>query len=151
MNNFIWAIILTVLPISELRGGIPVALASGYNPWLVFFVMVFFNCLVIFFVFLFLDNLHKVFIKNRFYSRIFNNYVYKKRKKIEKHIGTRWQFFSLFFFTAVPLPYTGAYTASILAWFFNLERKKSYLAISLGVLTAGIIVSLISLGVLNFF
>src|SRR3989344_7972158 len=137
MNNFIWAIILSVVPVSELRGGIPVALASGYNPLIVFIAMVFFNCLVIFFVFWFLDNLHKVFIKNKLYSRLFNNYIYKKRKKLEKHIGTKWQFFSLFLFVAVPLPYTGAYTGTILAWFFNLERKKSYLAISLGVAVAG--------------
>jgi len=142
---------LSVLPVSELRGGIPVALASGYNPLIVFIAMVFFNCLVIFFVFWFLDNLHKVFIKNKLYSRLFNNYIYKKRKKLEKHIGTKWQFFSLFLFVAVPLPYTGAYTGTILAWFFNLERKKSYLAISLGVAVAGIIVSLVSLGIINLF
>ena len=54
-------------------------------------------------------------------------------------------------FVAVPLPLTGAYSGTLLAWFFNLKRRKSYLAIFLGVLIAGIIVTLTTLGIRSLF
>ncbi|MBS3172488.1 small multi-drug export protein [Candidatus Woesearchaeota archaeon] len=43
MNNFIYGLILSILPISELRGGIPVAMSSGVNIWVIFFTCVLVN------------------------------------------------------------------------------------------------------------
>ena len=48
-------------------------------------------------------------------------------------------------FVGIPLPITGAYTGTIVAWFFGIERKKAYLALSLGIIMAGMIVTLVSL------
>jgi uncharacterized membrane protein len=55
---------------------------------------------------------------------------------------------------AIPFPSTGAYTGCLVAWFFEMERKKSFITIALGVLAAGVIVTLVvsmaSLGFLKF-
>ncbi len=149
MNILIKAAILSFLPISELRGGIPLALSFKVNFVLAFLVCVFANLLVIPFVFFFMDYFHKHFIRLGFYERFFNRYIERNRKKIENKIGTRWEFWSLMLFVLLPLPMTGAWSGTILAWFFNVKRSRAYLAISLGVIGAGIIVSLATLGIIN--
>ena len=62
-----------------------------------------------------------------------------------------WPYLALCFFVAIPLPGTGAWSGSLLAWIFGFNRKASFLAISIGVLFAGLIVLLLSLGVFGFF
>lgn len=144
-------IFLSVLPISELRGGIAYAIGSGLNPVLAYFIGVVSNFFVIPICFFFLDNLHKYFLKLGFYNNSFDKYINKNRRKLEKYIGTKVEFWALVCIVLIPLPFTGAYTGSILAWFFGLKRRKSYLAISLGILIAGILVTLASLGLFSLF
>lgn len=139
--------IVSTLPVSELRGGIPLALSSGANPFVVFLVCVLANIAIILPLFLFLDYLHGKFIRIRFYRRTFRKYIKKSRHKLEKHIGTKQEFLFIFLVTALPLPGTGAYTASILSWYFGLKKLKAFFAIALGVVVAGLVVSLISLGI----
>ena len=151
MDGLIKGIVLSLLPISELRGGIPVAMASGVGWMTAFITCVVANILVIIPVFFFLDNIHKHLMKIKIYEKIFNTYLDRVRKrvevKMEKHT---WEYWVLFLFVAIPFPSTGAYTG-----FFEMERKKSFITIALGVLAAGIIVTLVvsmaSLGFLKFF
>jgi uncharacterized membrane protein len=107
------------------------------------------NILIIPVIFLFLDHLHKYFIKFRAYRKFFEFNIRRSKRKIEKHVGTKWQFIALFLLVAIPLPFTGGYTGAFLAWFFRLKRRKSYLAIFLGIITAGIIVTLASIGLFS--
>jgi len=143
MNPIIYAIILSLTPISELRGGIPVAVAAGYGILFSFVICVVANLLAIPITFFFLDYLHKFFMRIDFYKNSFNKFLEKARTKIEKSVGEKGQFVALMVFVGVPLPATGAYTGTLLAWFFNMDRKKAYAAIGLGVLLAGLIVSLV--------
>ncbi|MBL7148311.1 MAG: small multi-drug export protein [Nanoarchaeota archaeon] len=147
MSVILNEIFLSILPISELRGGITYAIGSGLDPFLAYFVGVLSNFFVIPICFFFLDNLHKYFLGLKIYRKLFDKYINKNRRKLEKYVGTKAEFWALFCVVMIPLPLTGAYTGSILAWFFGLKRRKSYLAISLGILIAGILVTLISLGV----
>lgn len=143
MNPIINSIIWSILPISEIRGGLPVAIASGLNPYFAFVICVIANCLAIPITFFFLDYLHRFFLRFDFYRNMFEKHLEKAQKKIESSIGTMGEFIALMLFVGVPLPMTGAYTGALLAWFFRMNRKKAYLSISLGVLIAGIIVSLV--------
>ncbi|MBQ2662882.1 MAG: small multi-drug export protein, partial [Clostridia bacterium] len=61
----------------------------------------------------------------------------------------KYGYWGLFLFVAIPLPGTGAWTGSLLAVLMGLKPKKSFLFITLGVMTAGLIMSLVSFGVLN--
>lgn len=149
MNNFITAIVLSILPVSEVRGGIPLAIASGYNPLISFLVLTIANILIIPLFFLFLDYINKYFMKIKFYSYIFNTWIMSTRKKIEHKIGTNTELLALFLFVAIPLPGTGAYSGVLIAWLFNLKRKKAILTIALGVLAASLIITLATLGLIS--
>ena len=151
MNEIINIILLSIFPVSELRGAIPYGISNNINVFFVFILAVLSNFLVVSIVFHFLDNIHKHFLKNIHYKKFFNKYIELKRKSFEKHVGTSFEFWALVIFVALPLPFTGAYSGSLLAWFFNLKRKKSYLAIYLGIIIAGIIVTLTTLGIKNLF
>jgi len=153
MNPLLLTILLSMSPISELRGGIPYALASGFGIWKAFIICVLANILVVIFVFLFLTYLHKSFLNFNWYKKSFGFLVKRVQKKsvgIEKSSG-KWGYFALCIFVAIPLPMTGAWTGTLIAWFLGWNKVKSFLSIALGVLIAGIVVSLVSLGVIGIF
>ena len=148
INPLLYAIIISFLPIAELRVGIPVAVASGTPLFWAFFWCTLANIFVTPVAFLFLETLHKLLMKIKFYRKIFNKVVERTRKKAQKVVD-KYGAFGLAIFVAIPLPGTGAWAGSLAAWIFGLEKKKSFLAISLGVLIAGVLVTLASAGVLN--
>ena len=151
MNTISNIILLSISPISELRGAMLYAVANNFNIFLAFIISVLANSLVIPITFFFLDYLHKHFLKIKAYKKIFNNYIENKRRSFEKHVGTNFEFWALVIFVGIPLPLTGAYSGTLLAWFFNLKRRRSYLAIFIGILLAGIILTLISFGIKDLF
>ncbi len=152
IKELIIASLLSFLPVSELRGGIPYAVSAGVPIITAFVICVIVNSLVTLLVFFLLDLMHhRLILKWRFYRRTFYKYVQKNRHKLEQHVGTKYELIFLALFTAVPLPLTGAYTAAILAWFFGLDRKRSFIAIGIGVVIAGIIVSLATIGAVKVF
>lgn len=155
--RIVYALILTILPISELRGGLPLAIiyATEHNIpiILIFSLIVLLNILVIFFVFYFLDNLHHVFMNLKFYEKFFGFYAKKFQRKIDK-FEKRYSvigFLALTLFVAVPLPVTGAWSGCLISWILDLDRKKSIMAIASGVLIAGIIILFGTLGLINLF
>lgn len=160
MQKLIYAILLTLMPITELRAGLPLAISYAIDNnipiFLVFILIISINILLIFFIFYFLDKINSYLLKIKWYERLFNKILKTFQKKVdkfeEKHSKT--EFWALALFVAVPLPGTGAWSGCLLSWILDLDRKKSILAISLGVLIAGIIMLLGSLGfvqLLNIF
>lgn len=155
--KFIYALILTVMPITELRVGLPIAIVYAIEHnipiMLIFSLIVSLNILVIFFIFYFLDNLHNIFMKTRVYKKLFEKYLENFQKRVDKFKGNygAWGFFALILFVGVPLPGTGVWSGCLVSWLLGLDRKKSILAISAGVLIAGILILLITLGFINFF
>ncbi len=155
--RLIYAIILSVLPVSELRGGLPLAIlyaeAHEIPIFLVSILVILLNILAVFFAFYFLDNINKIFLKSRVYKRFFEGFIrrfQKKTDKFEEKYKTAG-FLALMFFVAVPLPGTGAWTGCLISWLLGLDRKRSVLFISLGVILAGIIVLLGTLGLIRIF
>ena len=152
--KLLYAILLTILPGTELRLGLPVAMLyaqdSGVSLILVFLLIVLINILLIFFIFFFLDYLHKLLMKFKFYERFFKAFLKRFQKRVDKFEKrhARLGFLALTLFIAIPLPGTGAWSGCLVSWVLGLDRKKSILAIALGVSIAGL---LIFLGVLGFF
>ena len=142
--DWLWTIFWSILPISELRGGIPFALLKELNPVVVYFVAVTTNIMAFPIVYLFLDLLHPIFIKWNWYSTLFDKFIVRTRSKIENQIQ-KYGFWGLMIFVMIPLPVTGAYTGTFASWLFKIERKKAFLAVSLGVMISGLIVSAIFL------
>jgi len=139
-------IFLSIFPISELRGAIPLGISLGLSPLFVFLISIFFNSIIFFPIYFGLDLLYERFFCRFDFVRKILKRIEKKRKKIDKY-----GYLGLVFFVAIPAPFTGAYTASVLAWLLRLNWKKSFLAISFGVVIAGIVVSLFTLGIINLF
>jgi len=152
ISLLIQTIILSALPISELRGSIPIIILSNSNYWF-FYVMlaILTNIAIIPFVFYFLDHFNIFLTRFKTYNKIFNKLIIRTRRKIEKRIGTKWESLALYFLVAIPLPFTGAYTGILAAWLFKLNRKKAIRSIIFGIITAGIIVTLVSLGLFSLF
>jgi len=149
--SFILPILLSISPISELRGGIPAAIASGFHPVTAFLVCSIANALIILPIFFFLDYLHSIFLKINFYRNISEKILSrarKKAKKLEKDMNA-YGYLALCIFTAIPLPMTGAYTATLIAWMLGLNKAKSFISIAFGVLIAGVLVTLASIGVMK--
>ncbi|HIP25299.1 MAG TPA: ligand-binding protein SH3 [Archaeoglobus profundus] len=133
------------MPLSELRGGIPLALYLGYSPLESYVLAVLGNIIPVPFILLLLDKIKNIKIK--FISKIYlatTTRIEKQRSVIEKY-----GYVGLMLFVAVPLPITGAWTGSFLAFLLGLNKLKSFLAISVGVSLAGVIVTLTSIGVLQ--
>jgi len=156
--KIVYAIILSMLPISELRGGLPLAIvyANEHNISiaLIFSLIVLANILVVVLLFYFLDNIHTVFLRINFYKKFFEKHVSKLQTRLDKFEKkyTAMGFLALTLLVALPLPIIGgAWTGVLIAWLLDLDRKKSMLAISLGVLIAGILVLVGTLGFLKIF
>ena len=145
MNSILfYAILLSLLPIAELRGGIPYAIANNINPFIAYFICVGANILAFPIVFFFLEFLHPLFLKIDLYKKLFDKFVIKTRDKLNDKIK-KYGFWGLMLFVMIPLPVTGAYTGSFAAWLFNIPKKKAFLSVVLGVVISGIIVTTIML------
>ncbi len=138
------AILLSLLPVAELRGGIPAALLSGTNPLLAYIVCVLTNLIVVPVVFIFLEYIHHHLMNTRLYRETFDIFMERTRRRLHDKIE-RWGYLGLTLFVAIPLPVTGAYTGTLGAWFFGMGKFKSFLAIALGVSIAGLIVTIVVL------
>lgn len=140
MQVIIITILLTMLPISELRGGLPYALSNNIPLIPSYIICVAINALVGPFVYFFLFTIHKLLIKWKFYENIFSRFVEKSRSKIEKKVD-KYGYLGLTIFVAIPLPVTGAYTGALGAWILGMKPKKVFLSVLLGVIISGIVVS----------
>ena len=146
MSGLLWAALLSMTPIGELRAGIPVAIAYGVNPWLAYVVCVLANIAIIPIVMFFLEWMHKRFMHMARYRTAFDRYMDRTRGRTHNMVE-KYGVFGLALFVAVPLPVTGAYTATVAAWFFGLNKWKAFWSISAGVIIAGAIVSGIAGGI----
>lgn len=151
VSLFLWTALWTLLPISELRGGLPLALAGGMPGLLAYLYCVALNILVTPIVFIFLHTLHKLLLRRQAYSRLFEKLIERSRKKVKAKVD-KYGYLGLALFVAIPLPVTGAYTGAMGAWILGMDKKKSFAAIALGVCISGAIVyTAVQLGLSLFF
>ncbi|MFQ3548010.1 MAG: small multi-drug export protein, partial [Termitinemataceae bacterium] len=125
-------------------GAIPFAMSQGM-PWytaLLFSVVV--NILVAPACWMFLSTVHRLLYRWSWYRNTFDGFVEKARGKVHKQVA-RWGWIGIAAFVAIPLPVTGAWTGTLGAWVLGLDKKKTLIAVMLGVTVAGIIVTLVSL------
>lgn len=142
-NTLLIAGLFTLLPIFELRGGIPYGLARGGDPFLIYLLCVSLNALVAPMVFLFLSTVHTLLERVPAYRNLFSRLVERSRLRMRSKVA-KYGYFGVALFVAVPLPITGAYTGALGAWVLGMEPKRACLAIAVGVSVAGIVVSLVA-------
>ncbi|MEM0088666.1 MAG: small multi-drug export protein [Archaeoglobaceae archaeon] len=141
----LYVILISALPIFELRAGIPVAIYYGFKPWEAYTLAIFGNFLPVPFLLLLLNKLLEIAKRFRTLWAIYEFIhirVERRREIVEKY-----GYLGLTLFVAIPLPMTGAWTASLLAFLLGLNNLKASIAILLGILIAGIIVLIPTVGV----
>ncbi len=143
---------IAVSPILELRGAIPIALEVYHLPvWSALIFSFLGNIAPVPFLVLFLESVsgflsRKFVFFNKFFSWLFERTRKRHEKKFE-----RWRNFALVVLVAIPLPLTGAWTASICAFLFGIPIKEAFPLITLGVVIAATVVLFLSLGIFNLF
>ena len=150
MDKLIWGLLLSMMPFGELRAGIPVAISGG-NPIIhVALLCIAANIAIVPLLFLFMNFFHHRFMNIKIYKRLFRKIINKIRKKVSENPNIeKWEYIGLALFVAIPIPGSGAYTGTLMAWLLGFKQIKSMIAIAIGVILAGLLVTAISSGVLG--
>lgn len=157
-------ILLTFVPVFELRWSIPIGLFSGTInvpiigamngfalPWLiVFLVCVAANAFLGLISYFFFDKIIHFFLKINFLNNFYQRIVLRAQKK-SKSLIDKYGFFGLALFIAIPLPGSGTWTGALVGHLIGFGYKKFFLANLIGVIIAGIIVTAFSIGLFSFF
>lgn len=136
------AFLMSMVPILELRGGIVYAAAKGIPFTTAFLICFLGNILPIPFILLFLRKVLNFLEQFKYTKRLVRGLERRARKK-QGNID-KYKLLGLFILVAIPLPGTGAWTGALVAVVMDIQMKKSFPAIALGVLAAGIIMSVLS-------
>lgn len=146
MLNELIIFFTAALPLSELRGAIPLAILKfGFSPYKALGLSLMGNILPVLPLLLGLEKIaeylsHKFYWFNRFFNWLFE----RARIKHSEHF-TYWGDLALFIFVAIPLPLTGAYSGAVAAFVFGVPLKHAFWSIVLGVLAAGLVVTAITI------
>lgn len=145
IGKILVTLFVSMVPIIELRGAIPIATGMGLSPWIAIPVAIVGNLIPVPFIILFIK---KIFAWMRKVSPKLNAVVDKMEAKAEKNKEKvlKYAFWGLVIFVAIPLPGTGAWTGALVAAMLDMPLKKAFPSIILGVLGAGIIISFVSYG-----
>lgn len=146
-------LLISMVPLIELRGAIPVAVGMdlGLPEWLVLLIAIIGNLIPVPLIYFFARKVLEWGSKCKWKAfKKFCDFCLKKGekggKKLLKKAGNGGTYFALFLFVAIPVPGTGAWTGTLAASILNLDFKKTMLSIVFGVLTAGLIMLAVSLG-----
>ena len=140
-----WAVFFTAwLPIVELRGAIPLAISLGIEPGKAYWLAVLGNVVPVIPLLLLLQPVRALLISHSALMERFFNWLDQRTLRKSKQIN-KYGALGLILFTAIPLPTTGAWTASLAAILFKIRFRYAFPAIVAGILLAGVIVLILSL------
>lgn len=140
-------LVTAMMPILEIRGAIPVGVASGLDPWLAFAVGFVGNMLPIPILILLTRKIIEWLKKHNMLVKLTAWLENKGSKGVQK--VQKYSFWGLFILVAIPLPGTGAWTGALVASLLDMRLKRALPAIAMGVAAAGLIVLLVTYGVIS--
>ena len=150
MLNYILIFFVSMIPVVELRGAIPIAMAWNLDYFTALTVCVIGNMLPVPFIYFFARRVLLWGADRKYIGKYFRFFLSKGERggqKLVKKTGRGGLFVALMLFVGIPLPGTGAWTGTLAASFLNMGFKSTTAAVSLGVISAGIIMGLASMGV----
>ena len=139
--------IVSMLPILELRGGLIAAKLMNVEFFKAFAICFFGNLLPIPFILLFIRKIFVLLKKFPKVEGIINKLEARSLRKAEN--VRKYRLLGLLLFVAIPLPGTGAWTGALIADLLDIRIKHSFPVIALGVFIAGVIISILSYGLLG--
>jgi uncharacterized membrane protein len=139
-------VIIGMLPIFELRGAIPVAILYFKMPWYEAYLWsVIGNMIPIIPIILLIGPVSNLLMRrSKLWNRFFT-WVFERSRKRGADLVEKYEALGLGIFVAIPLPVTGAWTGSLLAFLMRIRARRAFPCIFCGVLTAGVVVTLVTL------
>ena len=152
MKKYILSFLISMVPLIELRAGVPFAIGMGMDEFTAIIVCALGNMVPVPFIYFFARKFllwgeHKKYIGG--ICRFFLQKGEKAGQKLTAKTGRGGLFVALLLFVGVPLPGTGAWTGTLAASFLNMGFKSAVVSVVLGVLLAGCIMALASTGVFS--
>lgn len=142
--------IVAMLPIAELRGAIPLALGVYHlSPLSAFAWAVLGNTIPVVFLLWLLEPISNYLSRHFYFLNRFFAWLFGMTKKKHSQKFEIWGSLALITFVAIPLPLTGGWSGAVAAFVFGIPFKKAFPSVFLGIVIAGVIVTLASIGVLS--
>ncbi len=154
LQKYLISFLISMVPLIELRGGVPLAVASGIPPLHAIIVCAIGNMLPVPFIYLFARKVLLWGSTKPYIGDLFTKFLEKGEKAGQKLVHTasrKGLFVALLLFVGIPLPGTGAWTGTLAATLLNMGWKSTTGAVSLGVLLAGCIMAAGSAGLFHLF
>lgn len=145
MKDILLTFLVAMVPVVELRGAIPFGVVRGLNLWTAIIASVLGNLVPVPFIVLFI---RRIFAWMRAHMPKLDGLVTRMEKKAEKNRAAveKYAFWGLAILVAIPLPGTGAWTGALVAAMMEMRLKRAFPAIVIGVVIAGVIVSVVTYG-----
>lgn len=152
MNSELAVFLTAMTPVGELRAAIPLALGIyKMSPLSAFFWSILGNISAVAVVLLLIKPVSDFLITRfSFFERFFNFLFARTRKKFSD-TEIKWGALALIIFVAIPLPMTGGWSGALVAYLFGIPFKRALPLISIGVVIAGVLVTVASLGIIKAF
>lgn len=154
MKKYILAFLISMVPIIELRGGVPIAMGMGIPEFPALLVCIVGNMIPVPFIYFFARKFLSWGSRQKFIGRFCAFCLVKGERggqKLVAKTGRGGLFVALLLFVGIPIPGTGAWTGTLGASFLDMGFKSTVLAVSLGLVLAGCIMALGSAGVFHIF
>lgn len=148
LSNEVIVFLISMLPIVELRGGVFAASLLRIDWHMALPICIIGNLLPIPFILLFIKKIFE-FLKNTRLVKFINKLENRAEQKSASVL--KYKKFGLFLFVAIPIPGTGAWMGALIAALLNMNIKDAFISIALGVISAGLIMAILSYGVLGLF
>lgn len=147
-GEFCFTILVSMVPVVELRGGIPFGVARGLPVWAAYLAAIIGNMLPVPFILVYI---RRIFQWMRRRLPWLNSLVDRLERKahLKGRTVSKYKYLGLILFVAVPLPGTGAWTGSLVAAVLNIRMRHALPAILLGLIMAGLITTALTLGVVH--
>ena len=148
LKKYLFAFFISMVPLIELRAGVPYAVLMGLDYWTALVVCVLGNMLPVPIIYLFARKVLLWGRDKKYIGRFFTLCIEKGEKggqKLTAKAGRGGLFIALLLFVGIPLPGTGAWTGTLAASFLNMGFKSTTAAVYLGVILAGIIMGVVSM------
>ena len=147
---FTLTVLVSMIPVVELRGGIPFGVAAGLPVWAAFIAAVIGNLIPVPFIIVYI---RRIFQWMRRKLPKLNSLVdaLERRAHLKGQKVTKYKYLGLMVLVAIPLPGTGAWTGSLAAAFLDMPLRKAVPAVVAGVFIAGIAISILTFGVASLF
>lgn len=148
-NKILAVFIMSIAPISELRGAIPLGISLGMTPEEATAISIFGNAIIVPVLLLIVRPLFDKFRTIKLFTSFVEKFESRAAKKIKSY--RKFRLLGLYILVAIPLPTTGVYTGCVAATVMNIKFKNALIAIVAGVFTSGFIVYNLSTHAIKIF